>query len=163
MKELDKENLKLIYVLKVGYNYKYEGSYEFIFSFDETNIDAMKWGWDISPACDNAYPPENEYINEVINLKTDLFDLFCLHEAVDREYMHGYHNIHALAYEVERDDEDNTESIIRENYPDNEDDLPLLVFHYGMSLAEVCDLFYERNIILKEKEFVEAANIKIIH
>jgi len=161
MKELDKENLKLIFVSKVGYNYKNEGLYEFIFSFDETNIDAIKWGWDISPSCDNALKPEEEYIDEVINLKTDLFDLFCLHEAVDREYMHGYHNIHALAYEVEREDEDNTESIIQENYSDNED-LPLLVFHYGMTLAEVCDIFYQRNIILKEKEFVEAAKVKLI-
>ena len=100
------DNLKLIYVLKVGYNSKHEGLYEFIFSKDETNIDADLWRWDMVPACDYAQPPETDYVDKVISLKTKKFNLYCLHEAVDREYMHGYHTIHALAYEKADDDQD---------------------------------------------------------
>ena len=99
----DDKQLKLIYILKIGYNTKGDGLYEFIFSKDPTNIDINGWQWDLSPACDNSQPPTEDYTDAVYSLKTKSFDLFCLHEAVDREYMHGYHTIHALAYEVEKE------------------------------------------------------------
>lgn len=150
---------KLIYVLKIGYNSKGEGLYEFIFSDDETNIDIEGWCWDISPACDNATPPTEEYVTSIFSLKTSSFDLFCLHDAVDREYMHGYNTIHALAYEIERSNDDimgyeemfeNTEN----------DDMPLLVFHYGMTLEQVKILLEERKFILKGNNFIETSSIK---
>ena len=53
----DDDNLKLIFILKIGYNSKEEGLYEFVFSTNPTNIDVEGWCWDISPACDNAMPP----------------------------------------------------------------------------------------------------------
>jgi hypothetical protein len=160
--ELDEKKLKLIYVLKIGYNSKDEGMYEFIFSLDETNVDEEGWCWDLSPACDNALPPTGDYVNEILNLKTSTFDLFCLHEAVDRPYMHGFYTIHALAYETgkeggESDGYAQYDSIFN---PD-EEDLPLLVFHYGMTLAKVKELLYARKIILKNKEFVETSSIKL--
>lgn len=164
MKKLDK-NLKLIYVHKIGENAKNEGLYEFIFSKDPTHIDMEGWFWDMSPACDNAEPPEQEYIDLILNLKTDKFNLFCLHDAVDREYMHGYHLIHALAYEKEKEN-DGTE--IDNEYSDgwNIDgteigEVPLLVFHYGSTLQEVQDSLYERDIVLNNNEFVEGKNINI--
>ena len=154
------EELKLIYVLKIGYNTKGEGQYEFVFSHDETNLDIEKWCWDLEPACDNALPPEEEYIDSIFNLKTDSFDLFCLHEAVDRPYMHGYHTIHALAYEVEfQGNVDGFEQY--NNLINEEDEVPLLVFHYGMSLHQIKDLLYERKIILKGNEFIESSKSKI--
>ena len=161
--ELDDKKLKLIYVLKIGYNSKDEGLYEFIFSLDPTNIDIEGWCWDLLPACDHALPPTEAYINGIFNLKTSTFDLFCLHEAVDRPYMHGYHTIHALAYETEKqnDDDNNGFSQYESMFEKQEDeDLPLLVFHYGMTLARVKDLLYARKIILKDKEFVETSSIK---
>jgi len=157
----DDEKLKLIYILKIGYNAKDEGLYEFIFSLDPTNIDFESWCWDLSPACDNALPPTEKYINAIFNLKTSSFDLFCLHEAVDREYMHGYHTIHALGYE--------TESLVEGNMPfsdyekmfeNNDDDVPLLVFHYGMTLTKVKNILSLRKIILKNNEFIETSSIK---
>ncbi len=158
----DDKKLKLIYVLKIGYNAKDEGLYEFIFSLDHTNIDVEGWCWDLSPACDNAIPPTEEYINAIFNLKTNSFDLFCLHEAVDREYMHGYHTIHALAYEIEKEDDGGTAFSDYEKMFENEnDDMPLLVFHYGMTLAKVKDLLSSRKIILKNNEFVETSSIKL--
>ncbi len=161
--ELDDKKLKLIYVLKIGYNSKDEGLYEFIFSTNEANIDMEGWCWDLTPACDNALAPTEEYIDEILNLKTSTFDLFCLHEAVDRPYMHGFHTIHALAYEIEKQDENNNglgqyESMFEKK--DDEEDEPLLVFHYGMTLARVKDILAARKIILKNKEFVETSSIK---
>ena len=160
----DEDKLKLIYVLKIGYNSKYEGLYEFIFSLDETNIDIEGWCWDIEPACDHAQPPTDEYVDAVFNLKTSSFDLFCLHEAVDREYMHGYHTIHALAYEIEKQDDDNNNvgfSDYQKMFEHDNDDVPLLVFHYGMTLSKVKDMLSARKIILKNSEFIETSSIKI--
>ena len=156
----NEDKLKLIYILKIGYNSKDEGLYEFIFSEDETNIDIEGWSWDLIPACDNALPPDDEYIGSTFGLRTNSFDLFCLHEAVDRPYMHGYHTIHALAYEIEKRDENGYSSY--DNLMNDEKDLPLLVFHYGITLQEVIDLLYERNIVLKNNEFVEATSIKLL-
>lgn len=159
--DFDENKLKLIYILKVGYNTRGEGNYEFIFSLNPDNIDIEAWCWDISPACDNAMPPTEDYIDTLISLKTKSFDLFCLHEAVDREYMHGYHTIHALAYEVEKEDDEGTDSYDK-LFNSDDDDIPLLVFHYGMSLAKVKDLLNSRKIILnRDNEFVEISSLKL--
>lgn len=155
---MNEENLKLIYVLKVGYNSKGEGLYEFLFSTDETKIEIEDWCWDMSPACDNAQPPSEEYINKVISLKTKSFDLFCLHEAVDREYLHGFYTIHALAYEKEKDEEGGFETY--ENMMEDNEDTPLLVFHYGMTLKQITELLDERKIILKDNNFIETSSLK---
>ena len=158
--DFEENKLKLIYVLKVGYNARGEGNYEFIFSLNPDNIDVEGWCWDISPACDNALPPAEDFVDALISLKTKSFDLFCLHEAVDREYMHGYHTIHALAYEVEKDDDENRDDYDK-LFNEENDDIPLLVFHYGMSLAKVKDLLNSRKIILnKNNEFVEISSLK---
>lgn len=148
MSESDEtKNLRLIYVLKVGQNTKKENIFEFIFSNDETNINYREWGWDLSPACDNATPPTEEYIDKISTIKTNEFDLFCLHDAVDREYMHGYYTIHALAYEIEHTDNDDAFfGLGSDLYGDDEDVPPLLVFLYGMSYNVVKDLLYSRNI-----------------
>lgn len=158
----DNSKLKLIYILKIGYNSKGEGLYEFIFSENPENIDVEGWCWDISPACDNAMPPTEEYIGAVFNLKTSTFDLFCLHEAVDREYMHGYHTIHALAFEIEKQAESNETkfSDYEKMFENDDDDSPILVFHYGMTLEKVKDILGTRKIVLKNNEFVEVSSIK---
>jgi len=134
------DNLKLIYVLKVGKNIKDENIYEFIFSSDITNIKSEDWGWHEVPAITNANPPSMDCVDEVYTIKTDIIELFCLHEATDREYMHGYHTIHALAYEIEKNDYDDY---------DISDDDSLLVFHYGMSFNTINELLSERGIKLK--------------
>jgi hypothetical protein len=156
---MDDDNLKLIYILKIGYNSNDEGLYEFIFSLDPTNIDVEGWCWDISPACDNALPPTPDFTNGIYNLKTSSLNFFCLHEAVDREYMHGYHTIHALAYETEQEP-DGSYSDYEKMFETDNDDTPLLVFHYGMSLTKVRDLLTSRKIVLRNNEFIETSSIK---
>ena len=157
--DYDDSKLKLIFILKIGYNANDEGLYEFIFSLDPTNVDVEGWCWDLSPACDNAVPPTKDLTDAIFNLKTSSFELFCLHEAVDREYMHGYHTIHALAYEIENEP-DGSFSDYEKMFETDNDDVPLLVFHYGMSLGKVKDLLSSRKIILKNKEFIETSSIK---
>lgn len=156
--------LKLIYVLKIGYTSKNEGLYEFIFSLDESNIDMAGWCWDMTPASDNAMPPEEDYINNIVNLKTSTFDLFCLHEAVDRPYMHGVYTIHALAYEIgKQEDGNNGFSDYEQMFgsgQDDDDDTPLMVFHYGMTLGQVKEILNIKKIILKNNEFIETSSIR---
>jgi hypothetical protein len=159
--DYDENKLKLIYVNKIGYDVKGNGLYEFIFSLDPTNIDVEGWCWDLSPACDNATAPTEDYIEEIFTLKTGSFDLFCLHEAVDRPYMHGYYTIHALAYEVESEEDDDNSGDYEKMFENQNEDLPLLVFHYGMTLAKVKDLLAARKIILKNNEFIEISSIKL--
>ena len=161
MEKIDDKDLKLIFVLKIGYNTKGEGQYEFVFSKDETNVDIEKWCWDLDPAADNATPPEEEYIDFIAKLKTKQFDLYCLHEAYDRPYIHGYHMIHALAYEIEFEGGDNGFDDYDDLFNEDKDEMPLLVFHYGMTLKQIKDLLYSRNIILKNDEFIETSKVKI--
>jgi hypothetical protein len=157
-KDQNENNLKLIYVLKIGYNSRGDGMYEFIFSNDPSNINIEEWCWDLIPACDNAQPPTEDYVDAIFSLKTKSFDLFCLHEAVDREYMHGVHTIHALAYEIDRNNSDGYEQF-EKLVKDNENE-PLLVFHYGMTLSRVKEIFNRRKIILKNDEFIEVSSIR---
>lgn len=136
---IETTEFKLIYVLKIGYNSKGEGLYEFIFSKDPSSVDAEAWGWSQMPAKGNAQPPEEKYIDTVLSLKTDKIDLICLHELNDRTYLDGYYAIHALAYQDYNDD--STDLMY--------DELPILVFHYGMKLKEVEDILYTRDLRFK--------------
>lgn len=149
----DKTELKLIYVLKIGYNSKGEGLYEFIFSKDPSSVDAEAWGWGQMPANGNARPPEEKYIDIVLSLKTDKIDLICLHELNDRAYLDGYYAIHALAYQDYNDDSADLMY----------DELPILVFHYGMKLKEVEDILYTRDLMFKayKPEKTETASSSI--
>jgi len=100
----------------------------------------------------------------IYNLKTSTFDLFCLHEAVDREYMHGYHTIHALAYEIDKQVDENSGSGFGDYEKmfekEDDDDLPLLVFHYGITLEKVKEILETRKIVLKNNEFIEVSSIR---
>lgn len=157
------DELKLIYVLKVGKNSRGEGIYEFIFSKDIENVDIEMWNWDISPASEQGDTtiPDPEYIDAIFSLTTKQFALFCLHNANDRPYIHGYHLIHALAYEDEDDESlEDDDSFGYDTLINDNDDKPLLVFHYGMTFKAVEDKLYERNIILKGDKFINTSAIK---
>ena len=138
---INRDNLKLIYVHKIGYNYKKEALLEFIFSKDETNIDADGWGWK-TPSSDSQ-PPDPSYVDEVFQIKIDDFDIYCLHEDPSIPYMKGYNLIHALAYETESDDD------MDFGYGDETDELPILVFHYGNSYKKVETMLNGRGIQIK--------------
>lgn len=142
--------LKLVYVLKIGKNSKNEGLYEFIFSEDIAKVLEMaeEWLWDQTPAGapDNAEVPSPEYCDKVLELKTDKFDLECLHDSNDKSYMDGVNTIHCLAYEVEIEED---YSSYEDMYNNDDDDSPLLVFHFGMTLEQVEDMLLSRDIIFE--------------
>lgn len=133
-------DLKLIYVNKVGYNSKGKGVYEFIFSKDPSSVDTVAWGWDAMPASYNAQAPAETHIDSILSLETDKLELICLHELNDRCYLDGYYAIHALAYQDYNDDS------LDLMY----DELPILVFHFGMTIKEVKDILYTRDLMVKE-------------
>lgn len=156
------DNLKLIYILKIGKNSKKEGVYEFIFSEDIEDIDVEMWNWDQTPAIEHKQLtiPDDDSIDAVYSLITKDFVLSCLCDAVDRPYIHGYHLIQALAYEDEDPiDEDEAADFEYEDMYEDNNDQPLLVFHYGMTLKQVEDRFYERSIIIKDKKFINPSAI----
>ena len=62
---MEKEDYKLVYVLKVGYDGRKNGVYEFMFSKDSSNIDKENLGWDEVPASANAVPPEGKDVDLV--------------------------------------------------------------------------------------------------
>lgn len=138
-------DLRLIYVLKIGYHANGKGLYEFIFSKDPSSVDAEKWGWKVMPAAGNAEAPDEDHIDAILSLTTDKINLVCLHELNDRAYIDGYYTFHALAYQ---DLDDDSADMMY-------DELPILVFHYGMKLKEVEDALYTRDLIFKK-----SANVK---
>ncbi len=151
--------LKLIFVHKIGYNIKKdESTFEFIFSKDETNVDFEMWNWDLLPAYNNALPPTEDYVDAIITLTTNKFSLYCLDESPERPYTHGYHTIQALAYEIPKLDE-NDGYTQYENLMEDHEDLPLLVFHYGTTLASIKERLYVRNIVLKNNDFVDVSTL----
>lgn len=146
---MNKDDLKLVYILKIGYNSKQEGLYEFIFVKDASAIDTNSLGWDEAPASSNANPPEEADVDMILSLKSNKIDFKCLHELDDRAYIDGYYTIHCLAYE-------NIES---SNNDILFDETPLLVFHYGMKAGEVKELFMSRDILLKEVEISKSETV----
>jgi hypothetical protein len=157
------DDLKLIYVLKIGYNTKGEGLYEFVFSEDETNVDVEDWLWELSPASEHAEPPNPDFVDRIFHLKTKAFNLVCLHESYDRPYVHGYHGIIALAYEdidneIESPDGFDPDDMFGEA---EDDDDPVVVFHYGVTLTQVKDILYQKKIILKGNDFIGSSSVSL--
>ena len=77
--------------------------------------------------------------------------------------MHGYHTIHALAYEIEKQVDETNDSKYgdyEKMFEKEDDDLPLMVFHYGMTLGKVKEILNTRKIVLKNNEFIEVSSIK---
>lgn len=141
--------LKLMYVLKVGENFNGEGIYEFIFSSNDDFVPDEELGWN-KRGKDVACPPDKEDIDLVVGFKTDYFKLICLHELNDRKYIDGYYRIHAIAY-----DDTDFENSYGIEYND------VLVFHYGDSFRDVENKLYKREIIFKNNEFAHANKIKL--
>ena len=154
-------DLKLIYILKVGDNAKGEGIYEFLFSKNPDDIDFEELCWDLSPACDNATPPTENNYDLLINLRTKKFNLICLHDDVVRPYIHGYYTIHALAYEDDTTSDTHGYSSYDSMFNNDDDDSPPLVFHYGMSLTKIKEMLESKKMILVNDSFVEISSIKM--
>lgn len=138
------EDLFLVYVNRLGGNWRGKNVFEFIFSDSVEDIDDAECGWDTYPASSGEVtPPSVDAIKAVGVLETDLLfdviaesDTFSVWDCVD--------NVVALAYENILD---------YDQYPPKR-----LVFQFGDSFNKVKDMLYSRDITL---EFKKIKNEKI--
>ena len=131
--------LFLIYVNKVGKNYKGDYLYEFIFS--ETTRDIDGEFWDVFPASGRPEAPHSHFIKKVGKLESELdldviqnSDTFAVWDAIDGVIALAWENINAY-----------------DSYPEKR-----LCFKFGEPLKDVEEKLYEKDIILKyDKEIYE--------
>jgi hypothetical protein len=129
----------LIYVNKLGQNYKGENLYEFIFSESLEGV----WGesWDSKPANGYPFPPEIELVTKVGLLKNSL-DFEVLQNSDIFSMIDGMDDVIALAWENE------SESA-------NFDKQKRLVFRFGDKIEDVKNKLYERDIVLEFERKVQ--------
>ena len=130
--------MKLVYINKIGQNWKGNYIYEFLFSDVVKDIDGE--GWDSYPSSGNPEPPEGRLIKETGLLNTTLkldikkeSDSFAMWDAVD--------GIVAMSWE-------NMEGY--DEYPEKR-----LFFSFGEDIESVNDKLYEKDIVLNyNKELI---------
>ena len=130
--------MKLVYINKIGQNWKGNYIYEFLFSDVVEDIDGE--GWDSYPSSGNPKPPEGRFIKETgllnTTLKLDLVqesDSFAMWDAVD--------GIVAMSWE-------NMEGY--DEYPEKR-----LFFSFGEDIESVNSKLYEKDIVLNyNKELI---------
>jgi len=123
--------MNLVYINKIGQNWKGNYIYEFLFSDTLEDIDGE--GWDSYPSSGNPEPPEGRFVKETgmldTTLKLDLVqesDSFAMWDAVD--------GIVSMAWE-------NMEGY--DEYPEKR-----LFFAFGEDMESVNDKLYEKDIVL---------------
>ena len=124
--------MNLVYINKVGQNWKGNFIYEFLFSDILEDIDGE--GWDAYPASSNPEPPEEKFIKKSGTLVGDLklevvqeSDSFAMWDAVD--------GIIAMAWE-------NLEGY--DEYPEKR-----LFFEFGEKIDSVESKLYEKDMVLQ--------------
>ena len=129
----------LIYVNKLGSNYKGENLYEFIFSENIHDV----WGesWDSKPANGYPSPPDLEFISKVGLLK-NVLDFEVLQNSDTFSMFDGVEDVIALGWEKE------SESV-------NFDIQKRLVFRFGDTIESVKNKLYERDIVLEFEKKVQ--------
>ena len=129
----------LMYVNKLGSNYKGENLYEFIFS--ENINDAWGESWDSKPANGYPSPPDLEFISKVGLLK-NVLDFEVLQNSDTFSMFDGVEDVIALAWEKE------SESV---NFEKDK----RLVFRFGDTLDSVKNKLYARDIVLEFERKVQ--------
>lgn len=135
----DNSGVFLVYINKVGTNYKGENIYEFLFS--KTPDKAEGEDWDKTPANNMPNPPEPEIVDLVKVLKTKIkleliqeSTYFGMYDSVDGIVAVGWENL----------DEDGEDFEVKKR----------LVFKFGDTF-EICNgRLYERDIVLKDPDKV---------
>lgn len=126
---------KLIYVNTLGFDYRGNASYEFIFCDDTVDLnDVWGEGWDEIPADGNASPPELDSISKVGILKCKDYTLECVTSSISFGVCDAKDGIIALAWEA-----------IDENFDSSK---TRLVFKYGDDLDHIEHLLKLRKLKL---------------
>jgi hypothetical protein len=129
------EELKLIYVTKVGETHDAEFLYEFIFSEDADNANGE--GWEDICAY-GVQPPLKEFIDKVITVHTKDFEFCLLEEQENLRYLDGVLGVISLAWEFV--DDYNLRPSLNE---------PLVAFWYGESLSDVISKLKDKELTYK--------------
>jgi hypothetical protein len=129
----------LIYINKIGTNFKGEHMFEFLFS------DRIDWDWDESwyessvITDKNDLTPEPEFIKLVGNLKTDELDLELVQNSGVFQVFNAVEGIIALGWEKLEDSD--------EDYPEER-----IVFRFGETKSSVEDKLYSMDLVLNYNE-----------
>jgi hypothetical protein len=126
------KDLFLIYVNKIGKDYKENYLYEFIFSDTTENIDGDDW--DTFPASGRPSAPHDHFIKKVGRLESEIkfdvvqdSDTFAVWDAVDEVIALAWENINAY-----------------DSYPEKR-----ICFKFGEPMSEVESKLYEKDLILQ--------------
>jgi len=130
--------MKLVYINKIGKNWKGNYIYEFLFSDTLKDIDGE--GWDSYPSSGNPEAPEGKFIKKTGSLNTTLkldlvqeSDSFAMWDAVDGVVSMAWENMEGY-----------------EDYPEKR-----LFFSFGEDIKSVNDKLYEKDIVLNyNKELI---------
>ena len=128
-------DLRLVYVNKLGYNFKGNANYEFIF-VDNDKIDINDvWGegWYEDTAWENACPPDEMYVSAIGRLDVKDYELECASDSMYFSYYDAKDKVIALAYELIDD------QFVK---------YPRLCFHYGDELYDVINKLKLRKLTL---------------
>ena len=117
--------LKLIYINKIGTNYKGEHMFEFLFS-DSTDHDWDEEWYESSVVTDmTELTPPSEYIKQIGFLQTDEIDFDLVQENGTFQIYNAVEGIIALGWEKLEDEDEYEEEVER------------LVFKFGDHITEV--------------------------
>lgn len=131
-------NYKLIYINKVGYDYKGMGTYEFIFCDDTIDLaDVFGNGWESFPAEGSAQPPWEDCISKVGTIKCKDNNLEVVQDSQFFAVADAKDNIICLGYELI----DETFSLGTR-----------LVFHFGEDASSVENKLGLRKLKLKYED-----------
>jgi hypothetical protein len=97
---MNKDELKLIFVTKVGEIYNETDIYEFIFS--DNADEAIGYGWEM-PCLNNVEPPKDTYNTLTATLKGGELILSLLEEQYEFRYLDGVFGFISLAWEYIED------------------------------------------------------------
>ena len=133
------KELFLIYINKIGTNFKGEHIFEFLFS-DRTDWDWDESWYESSVITDkNDLTPEPNYIKLVGNLKTEELDLELVQNSGVFQIYNAVEGIIALGWEVLEDSD--------EDYPEER-----IVFKFGESKESIENKLYSMDLVLNYNE-----------
>ena len=133
-----KKELYLIYINKIGTNYKGEHIFEFLFS-DRTDLDWDESWYESSVVTDkNDLTPDPSFIKLVGGLKTDVLDLELVQNSGVFQIYNAVEGIVALGWEKLVDGED---------YPEER-----IVFKFGEEKESIDEKLYSLDLVLNYNE-----------
>lgn len=123
----------LIYINKLGPNYKGDNIYEFIFS---DILDVWGENWESKPANGYPSPPDMDYIKKVGVLSNEKITLELVQDSDVFSLIDSMDGVLALGWEMESGNIDF--SLTKR-----------MVFRFGDTESEIKDKLYERDIVLE--------------